>query len=115
MLSTPRLSRAAGVHQATALIGIVLALAYLCTLAWAMDNVSYDIWGAMVVGPILVAISIPILERAGRADPDPRMARILYAAFAAKRDAEFSGRWALSKGLQRSDSGEESPKDKEQR
>jgi hypothetical protein len=84
MLSTPRLSRSSGVHQATALIGIVLALAYLFTLAWAMDNVSYDIWGAMVVGPILVAVSIPILERAGRADPDPLMARILFIAFGAK-------------------------------
>jgi hypothetical protein len=84
MLSTPRLTRSATVHHATALIGVMLALGYLCALAWAMDNVSYDVWGAMVVGPVLVAISIPILERAGRADRDPAMARILFLAFGAK-------------------------------
>ena len=56
-------------------IGLALVLGYLVALAWAMESLSYDVWGAMVVGPVLVAISIPILARAGRADPTRSWAR----------------------------------------
>jgi hypothetical protein len=65
-------------------LGIAVSLGYLVALAWAMNHVSYDVWGAMVIGPVLVAISIPILARAARADSDPLMGKVLFAAFAVK-------------------------------
>ncbi len=84
MLSTAVARRAAAMPGATLVVGVALAIGYLIALAWAMDNVSYDVWGAMVIGPVLIAISIPILLRASRADPDPLMRKILFAAFATK-------------------------------
>jgi hypothetical protein len=71
-------------HSATAVVGTAAALGYLFALAWAMANVSYDVWGAMVVGPILMAIGILVLTQAARTDPDPTIGPILFAAFAAK-------------------------------
>ena len=84
MLSTAESRRAVALPGGILVLGVALALGYLVTLAWAMENLSYDVWGAMVVGPVLVAISIPILARAARADRDPLMGKILFAVFAAK-------------------------------
>jgi hypothetical protein len=40
--------------------GVVAAgAAYLLVLGWAMQNLSYDIWGALVIVPVLVALSAP--------------------------------------------------------
>jgi hypothetical protein len=38
--------------------------AYLVALGWAMQNLSYDIWGALVVVPVLAVISAPLINRA---------------------------------------------------
>jgi hypothetical protein len=84
MLITGGFRRSAAGLRLPVLVGVALVLGYLVALAWAMGNVSYDIWGAMVVGPVLVAITIPIVERAGRADADSAMTTILFIAFAAK-------------------------------
>ena len=82
MLSAIGISRTSVHYGARTLIGAGIVIAYLVALAWAMDNVSYDVWGAMVIGPVLVVVSLPILSRAARADP--KVGRLLYLAFAAK-------------------------------
>ena len=38
--------------------------AYLVVLGWAMQNLSYDIWGAFVIVPVLIALSWPLIDRA---------------------------------------------------
>jgi hypothetical protein len=49
-----------------ALDAVVVAagVAYLVVLGWAMQSLSYDIWGALVVTPVLALISIPLINRA---------------------------------------------------
>jgi hypothetical protein len=42
---------------------VAAGASYLVVLAWMMANLSFDIWGAMVVGPILVLASPPMLRR----------------------------------------------------
>jgi hypothetical protein len=84
MLSLTTARRAALAPGPLLVAGLACSLAYLVVLAWAMNNLSYDIWGAMVIGPVLVAVSLPILARAARADADPLMGKILFTAFAAK-------------------------------
>ena len=52
-------ARIPGTEQAV----IALAVAYLVALAWAMTNLSYDIWGAFVVAPVLLIVGVPLLRR----------------------------------------------------
>ena len=43
---------------------VAAGAAYLLVLGWAMQSLSYDIWGALVVVPILALISAPLIVRA---------------------------------------------------
>jgi hypothetical protein len=42
---------------------VAAGAAYLVVLGWAMQSLSYDIWGALVVTPVLALISIPLINR----------------------------------------------------
>lgn len=45
---------------------LAAALCYLAALGWAMQRLEYDLWGAMITGPILAAASVPLINRAFR-------------------------------------------------
>jgi len=53
--------------------GLVLVAAYVAALLMLMAWTSYDYWGALVVGPILVVVSLPILWRHAQRENDPRL------------------------------------------
>ena len=38
-------------------------LAYLALLGWAIGNVSYDVWGALIVIPIYAVIGLAVIGR----------------------------------------------------
>jgi hypothetical protein len=57
---------------------------YVGVLFVLMGTTSYDIWGGLLVAPVLVAITVPALRRQARLDGDPRLARIVYWGFAVK-------------------------------
>lgn len=59
-------------------------VAYLVALSWAMQHASYDIWGGMVVLPVLLAVTIPLVTRSARREGDLRLARILALAVVLK-------------------------------
>ena len=40
---------------------------------------SFDVWGALLLAPILVLITVPLLLRAGRHEPDPWVTRVILA------------------------------------
>jgi hypothetical protein len=65
-------------------IGVVSILSYLALLMWTMTNRTYNEWGAMVVIPILIVVTVPMLIRAGRNDDDPLFLQLLVAAFVLK-------------------------------
>jgi hypothetical protein len=69
---------------ALAVLGLVLVTSYAALAAWAATSTPYDIWIALVLLPLLVIVTIPMLLRAGRRDPDARFVRILLWAFAIK-------------------------------
>jgi hypothetical protein len=50
---------------------VAAGAAYLVVLGWAMQSLSYDIWGALVVTPVLALISIPLINRAFTGDLTP--------------------------------------------
>lgn len=43
---------------------VAAGASYLAALGWAMQRLDYDVWGAMVVVPVLTALSWPLINRA---------------------------------------------------
>lgn len=56
---------------------------YIVAMALGMRGLSYDIWGALVIGPILATVTLPLLRKSVRAD-DPTMVNLITGAFIAK-------------------------------
>lgn len=80
------------------------ALAYVVVLVFSAAVLSWDFWAALVFAPILFAITIPLLKRGLRKDPDPRIGQLVVIAFVAKMLGSL-GRYALTYGLyERADS-----------
>ena len=63
-------------------LGLSIIGVYVVALAWAMQNVSYDYWGGMLLFPLLTAITIPLVWRICRDDPDPMPALMAVAVVA---------------------------------
>jgi hypothetical protein len=64
--------------------GIAVAVLWIALLVAAFDRTSYDIWGAIVIGPILFAVTLPLLSRQARRENDSRLFWLLFLALAAK-------------------------------
>jgi hypothetical protein len=69
--------------EATSWMWIGLAGAYLAILTLGMTRVSYDIWGGLVLGPVLAALTLPVMRRAVRRD-DPSLVNLITLAFMLK-------------------------------
>lgn len=81
----PRPVRRPPPHPAVAAtVGLVVITAYSGALLWAMTSTSYDVWGGLVVGPVLVAVTVPIARRVAARDADPLLLRIIVLALLAK-------------------------------
>lgn len=63
---------------------IAIVAAYLGIVAWAMQNTSYDVWGGLVVAPVLVVATVPLAARLSRREADPGLARIVVVALVLK-------------------------------
>jgi hypothetical protein len=75
--------RAPTTREAGAWLWFGAAAMYVVLLSVSMSRVSYDVWGALVLGPILAAVSLPVLRRAIRRD-DPTLVTLFTAGFVAK-------------------------------
>jgi hypothetical protein len=64
--------------------GIAVAVLWIATLVVVMDRTSYDTWGAVLIGPILFAITLPMLSRQARRENDSRLFWLLFLALAVK-------------------------------
>jgi len=60
------------------------AAAYVVAMAVSAAFLSWDTWAALVIAPALFTITIPIVRRGLRKDPDHRMAKLIMVAFMAK-------------------------------
>jgi hypothetical protein len=74
------------------------AAAYVFVMTVSAYYVSWDFWAALVFAPILFAITIPLLKRGLRKNPDPRIGRIVVIAFVAKMLGSVA-RYVLTYGL----------------
>lgn len=67
-----------------AVIGLILIAAYVSVTLLMIDRTSFDVWGAVLLAPVLIAVSIPALRRQAAREADPRMFRILLIALVVK-------------------------------
>jgi hypothetical protein len=70
--------------RSTAVFWVGLAALYLVALGGAMMTVTYDVWATFVIVPVLALVTIPVLRRAARIDPDPSIGNLLVLAFGCK-------------------------------
>lgn len=74
------------------------AIVYVAITVVSASRLSWDTWTPLVFIPILFAITIPLLKRGLRKDPDPRIGQLVVIAFIAKMLGGLA-RYALTYGL----------------
>lgn len=86
---------AASRPELIAVPAVVAAAAYLVALSWAMQHSTYDVWGGMIVLPILLTVTLVVVTRGARREGDVRMVNILAAAVVVKLVGGTLLRYAL--------------------
>ncbi len=71
-------------HTLVAALGLVAIAAYLFGLAWAIQNTTYDVWGAILIAPALVGASYAFVSWGARRTGDTRILRLLPVILALK-------------------------------
>ena len=74
-------------------VGVIVAagMAYVVGLGWAMANLSYDLWGALVAVPLIALVMVPLVARIFRSDRT--IARVAYAGLALKLGGTIARYW----------------------
>ncbi len=103
LLDRARLPRSSDISRYT---WFFAAFAYVLVMSVASTRMSWDIWAGIAFAPILFAVTIPLLKRGLRKDPDPRIGQLVVIAFVAKMFGA-AARYALTYGLyERADASE---------
>ena len=58
-------------HEHLDVVAVVVGLAYVAFTGWAMTYLSYDVWGALVIAPIIAMVTVPMVRHAFRGDLQP--------------------------------------------
>lgn len=70
-------------------MGLVAVAGFVVALLWSMENATYDVWGAILIAPILLLLTLPIARRVARTEGDQRMVRIIIWALVLKLAASI--------------------------
>jgi hypothetical protein len=81
--------------QGLAGLTILVVGGYVLWIMWAMEHADYNTWGGLLVAPVLVAISLPLISRAAGRERDPRLARLIIFALVLKLAASMA-RYAVA-------------------
>ena len=68
---------------------------YAGLLAWAFETQSYNVWGSMLVAPLIAAVNVFIIWRVSRAGEDPWVVRLLGIGFVLKMLGSFARYFVL--------------------
>ena len=72
-----------------AIVGLALTALVVAAAFLVLDATTYDIGGAAIVVPVLLLLSIPVLQRQARREEDPTIFRLLLFALVLKLLASF--------------------------
>ena len=70
-------------------VTVVLIAIYIAGLLLFMETSTYDTWGGLILGPILVLVSLPILARQAARERDRRLFWLLVSALLVKLAGAF--------------------------
>jgi hypothetical protein len=62
----------------------LVAIAWFFSLLYAFTSASAEVWGALLLIPVLIGITIPLCQSAARFQNDPRLERLLVVALVLK-------------------------------
>ncbi len=65
------------------------AVAVLGGMAWAIGHTSYDVWGGLLIGPLLALFTLPLIFHTTARLDGPRAARLMLYGFGAKLVGAF--------------------------
>ena len=66
------------------IVGLVAIAAYVSIMLILIDTTSFDVWGAVLLVPILIGLSVPVLRRQAIRESDPGTFRLLFLALIVK-------------------------------
>jgi hypothetical protein len=70
-------------------VGLALVVAWAWSLTQVMESGRADLWSALVIGPMLVLVSVPMVGRAARADGWPAVLPLLWLVLLLKFAASY--------------------------
>ena len=70
--------------------GGILVAAYASTLAWAFESQSYNIWGSMLIAPLIGAINAILIWRVGRVEEDRWIVGLMGVGLVLKMVGSFA-------------------------
>ncbi|MGH9151960.1 MAG: hypothetical protein ACRD03_06115 [Acidimicrobiales bacterium] len=76
-------------NRAWLLVGLAAVVAYVSWFTWALEHRDYQTWGTLMIGPLLVVVSVPLLGQAVRREPDRRIGALIVGAFFLKLAMAF--------------------------
>ncbi|MGI5951082.1 MAG: hypothetical protein ACOX61_04450 [Brooklawnia sp.] len=71
-------------------LGITLTALYALGMAWAFESQSYNVWGSMLIAPLLWAANAILIWQVGKREDDKWIVRLLGIGFAAKMLGSFA-------------------------
>ena len=81
-------------QRVTVAAGIVLVSTYMVALAWAFDTQSFNVWGSMLMAPVLWAVNSVLIWQVGKREDDRWIVRLMGLGFALKMLGSFA-RYAM--------------------
>ncbi len=71
-------------YRAAVGVGFVLLVAYLFGTLWALEHTTYDIWGGILIAPVLGLVTYQWAKRSAMRIGDPIISRFIAAALLCK-------------------------------
>jgi hypothetical protein len=70
--------------QPLVIAGLIVIALYVAVFEYLLKTTTYDVWGGLVIGLVIVLVSVPILARSSRREHDRSLVWIFCAALFAK-------------------------------
>lgn len=71
-------------HGAVVVLLLTASTGVVYAALWTIANTDYDVWGAVLIGPVLLALTWPVARHIAATDRDPRIATLIMVALALK-------------------------------